>query len=161
MNRITKGLLATVAVATVAVGMSACEATNEPGTHADRVIKQQDGTTAAPAKEAKPDPTAGWTMSQKQAVASAEDYLDTQSFSKKGLQDQLSSEYGEGFPVKDAIFAVNHIDVDWNKQAAAAAADYLDTQSFSKSGLIDQLESEYGEQFTHAQAVYGANQAYM
>ena len=56
------------------------------------------------------------------------------------------------------MFAVKHIDVNWNEQAAQSAKDYLKLSSFSCSGLIDQLESKYGDGFTHSQAVYGANQ---
>ena len=69
----------------------------------------------------------------------------------------MSREYGEGFSKADAVFAVNHIDVNWNEQAAKSAKSYLDMSSFSRQGLIEQLESEYGEGFTHSQAVYGVN----
>ena len=48
-------------------------------------------------------------------------YLETGSFSRNGLIKQLSSAYGEGFSKADAIYAVDHIDVDWNEQAAKAA----------------------------------------
>jgi Host cell surface-exposed lipoprotein len=98
------------------------------------------------------------TVSQKNARESAESYLDYQAFSRQGLIRQLSSSAGEGFSRADAIYAVNHIDVDWNEQAAKAAKQYLETQSFSRAGLIRQLESSAGEGFTHAQAVYGVNQ---
>jgi hypothetical protein len=99
-----------------------------------------------------------FTVSQENAIESAESYLDYTSFSRSGLIDQLSSEYGEGFPMADAIFAVDHISVDWNEQAARSAKDYLAYSSFSRQGLIEQLESEYGEGFTHSQAVYGVDQ---
>ena len=98
------------------------------------------------------------TVSQKNARESAESYLDYQAFSRQGLIRQLSSSAGEGFSRADAIYAVNHIDVDWNEQAAKAAKQYLETQSFSRAGLIRQLESSAGEGFTHAQAVYAVNQ---
>jgi len=150
-------LLASLIVGAGVIGFSACEATNEPGTHADKVIKQQKaetkGKTEGVKTEAKPDPTAGWTESQKQATAKAEDYLDYDSFSKSGLADQLKY---EGFSKPDAEFAVNHIKVDWMKQAAAKAADYLDYDSFSHSGLVDQLKYEG---FTPEQAEYGTTQA--
>jgi hypothetical protein len=98
------------------------------------------------------------TVSQKNARESAESYLETGSFSRNGLIKQLSSQYGEGFSKADAIYAVVHINVNWNEQAAKAAKDYLDTGSFSRNGLIQQLSSRYGDSFTHAQAVYGVNQ---
>lgn len=106
-------------------------------------------------KPAAPKLTAG----QEQAVGAAQDYLSIKAFSRKGLIEQLSSEYGEGFSVKDATFAVDYLKVDWNAQAAAKAKEYLATQHFSRKGLIQQLDSAYGEQFTHAQAVYGVSKA--
>ncbi|MBU8830551.1 Ltp family lipoprotein [Mycolicibacterium goodii] len=93
------------------------------------------------------------TVSQRNAVRTAEDYLDYTAFSREGLIQQL--EY-EGFSTEDATFAVDHITVDWNEQAARAAEDYLDYSGFSRSGLIDQLEYDG---FTPAQAAYGATAA--
>ncbi len=80
-------------------------------------------------------------------------------FSKAGLIKQLSSEYGDGYPKKDAEFAVNHIDVDWNHQAYQAAMSYLQMKGFSHKGLVRQLESKYGDGFTHEQAEYGVTKA--
>ena len=114
--------------------------------------------TKAPEPSKAPEPE--FTISQQNAIESAQSYLRTGAFSRVGLINQLSSKYGEGFPKADAVFplAVNHINVDWNEQAAKSAKSYLDFGSFSCQGLIDQLESKYGEGFTHSQAVYGANQ---
>lgn len=106
-----------------------------------------------PAAEQKPEMTA----SQENAVDAAEGYLDFAPFSKKGLIRQLSSDAGDGYPKADAVFAVNHIDVDWNAQAVKAAKNYLDMTSFSRDGLIQQLSSSAGDQYTHAQAVYAVN----
>ncbi len=98
------------------------------------------------------------TVSQENAIESAETYLDFGGFSKKGLFEQLSSKFGEGFSKNDAIFAVNHVDVDWNKEAVESAKSYLETSSFSRQGLIGQLSSPHGDQYTKAQAVYAVNQ---
>ena len=100
----------------------------------------------------------GFTISQENAIESAQSYLDYGAFSESSLIEQLSSPYGEGFSKADAEFAVAHISVDWNAEAAESAASYLENGSFSRQGLIEQLESEYGEGFTHAQAVYGVDQ---
>ena len=97
------------------------------------------------------------TASQENAVGAAENYLDFTAFSKKGLIRQLSSKAGDGYPKADAVFAVNHITVDWNEQAVKAAKNYLDLTSFSRDGLIQQLSSAAGDQYTHAQAVYAVN----
>ena len=109
-------------------------------------------------EEAPPEPEL--TAGQRNAIESAESYLEFQAFSRQGLIDQLTSEYGEGYSKKDATFAVDALDVNWRQQAVKAAEEYLESQSFSLQGLIEQLESEYGSQFTHAQAVYGAKKAY-
>lgn len=113
-----------------------------------------------PEKESDPLESSGLTFEQKNAVSSAIDYLNFRAFSRQGLIDQLSSEYGSGFSVEDATAAVNFLEdrgaVDWNEQAEKAAQEYLDYKSFSKNELIDQLSSEYGSQFTKEQAEHGA-----
>ncbi|WP_336470643.1 Ltp family lipoprotein [Mycolicibacterium peregrinum] len=93
------------------------------------------------------------TVSQRNAVRTAKDYLDYTAFSREGLINQL--EYDD-FSTADATFAVDHIAVDWNLQAAKAAKAYLDYSGFSRGGLIDQLEYDG---FTSAQAAYGASAA--
>jgi hypothetical protein len=79
-------------------------------------------------------------------------------FSRQGLIDQLSSEFGDQYSVADATFAVDSLNVDWNQQAVTSAQSYLDFTGFSCQGMIDQLSSEFGEQFTVEQATYGATQ---
>lgn len=102
------------------------------------------------------------SMSQKNAVKAAEDYLRLTSFSHKGLVDQLSSEYADKYSKEDAEFAVSYLEdhgmVDWNEQAVKAAREYLALTTFSREGLIDQLTSEYGSQFTREQAEYAVGQ---
>jgi hypothetical protein len=92
------------------------------------------------------------SLGQENAVKKALSYLDFTAFSRKGLIDQL--EY-EGFSTKEAAFAVDYIDVDWNEQAALKAQDYLDFSSFSRQGLIDQLVYEG---FTEKQAKHGVKE---
>lgn len=107
---------------------------------------------ADPAPEPEPEPQL--TRSQENAIESAEDYLDFGAFSRSGLIEQLEF---EGFPERDARFAVRHIKVDWNKQALKSAEDYLDFGSFSRSGLAEQLEFEG---FTPAQAEYAVSRLF-
>jgi Host cell surface-exposed lipoprotein len=97
------------------------------------------------------------TLSQQNALKSAEQYLQTTAFSEAGLIEQLSSEDGSKFPHADAVFAVEHLHVNWNEQAVKAAEEYLKTSSFSCQGLTEQLSSEDGSKFTAAQAEYAAN----
>jgi type IV secretory pathway VirB10-like protein len=118
--------------------------------------------TTAPPATAPPvtaPPAPAMTPAQEQAVRSAQSYLEFSSFSRQGLIDQLSSEYGDQFSVQDATVAVDSLNVDWNAQAVKSAKEYLSTSSFSCQGLIDQLSSPYGSEFTVEQATYGANQA--
>lgn len=109
----------------------------------------------APAQPEKP----AMSTAQSSAVRSAESYLSFKGFSRAGLTEQLTSEYGEGFAAEDAEFAIAYLEstgaVDWNQEAAEAAQSYLDFKGFSHDGLFDQLTSEYGEQFTADQANFG------
>ncbi len=97
---------------------------------------------------------AGLTASQRSAAELAVDYLNSNSFSRSGLIDQLEF---EGYSKGDATAAVDSLDVDWNEQAVGSATSYLDSMAFSISELIDQLEFEG---FTSSQARYGAETAY-
>lgn len=99
------------------------------------------------------------TSGEQQALRAAQQYLAIQGFSRAGLIQQLSSQYGSGFSVADATWAVHHTGADWNEQAVRAAKAYLAIQPFSHAGLVQQLSSQYGDQFTVAQAEYGVSHA--
>jgi hypothetical protein len=96
------------------------------------------------------------TTSQQNALKEAESYLQSSAFSEAGLIEQLSSEAGSKFPHADAVWAVEHLHVNWNEQAVKEAKDYLSSSSFSCQGLIDQLSSDAGSKFTVEQAEYAA-----
>ncbi|MGM0438931.1 MAG: Ltp family lipoprotein [Patescibacteria group bacterium] len=99
--------------------------------------------------ESKPE-SDNTTLGEKNALRSAEDYLNYTSFSREGLIEQL--EY-DGFTHKEAVYGAENCGADWNKQAAKSAEDYLNYTSFSREGLIEQLEYDG---FTRQQAKYGA-----
>ncbi len=112
----------------------------------------------APASQPATAP-AGPTVSQQQALESAQSYLDLGSgFSRAGLIAQLDSPYGGKFSVADATWAADHSGADWNAQAVLAAKGYMQLGGFSRASLIDQLDSPYGGRFTLAQATYAADQ---
>ncbi|MFU0790809.1 Ltp family lipoprotein [Virgibacillus proomii] len=92
------------------------------------------------------------TLSQKNAVDMAENYLSYTAFSKSGLIEQLKY---EGFDDDDANYAVNQISVDWQEQAVLMAQNYLDYSNFSRSGLIEQLVYEG---FSNEDATYAADE---
>jgi len=91
------------------------------------------------------------TVSQKNAVSKAKDYLSVEAFSHDGLVSQL--EYDQ-FSTADATYGADNSNGDWNAQAAKKAQEYMSTESFSRQGLIDQLEYD---KFTPDQATYGVN----
>ncbi|MCS5733785.1 Ltp family lipoprotein [Herbiconiux daphne] len=113
---------------------------------------------AEPVTPVEPEKPA-MTTAQSSAVRSAQSYLSFSAFSRVGLTQQLTSEYGEGFTPEDAEFAIAYLEsagaVDWNQEAAESAKSYLDLQGFSRDGLYEQLTSEYGEGFTPDQANFG------
>jgi len=91
------------------------------------------------------------TQGEKNAVASAEAYLEISAFSEQGLFDQLVF---EGYSEKEAGYAVGLLSPDWKEQAAKAAEGYQDISPMSRQGMIDQLMFEG---FTRKQAEHGAN----
>lgn len=108
---------------------------------------------------AAPTWAGGLSGPQKNAVRSAQQYLSMSGFSRSGLIEQLSSEYGDGYNYSDASIAVDSLNVDWNRQAVRSARAYLNMTGFSCKGLINQLSSSAGSKYTQSQARYGAEQA--
>src|SRR5450830_1116864 len=100
-----------------------------------------------------------FTGPQNNAVRSAKLYLTMQGFSRMGLVQQLSSDAGDGYKIKDAMIAVDSLNIDWNQQAVRSAKLYLSMQGMSCKGLIQQLSSSAGDGYTSSQATYGAKQA--
>lgn len=94
------------------------------------------------------------TFGEKNALASACEYLEVSAFSREGLIEQL--EY-EGYTLSEATYGVDNCGADWYYQAYRMATEYLEFMSFSKKELIEQLEYEG---FTSQQAEYGVNEAY-
>ena len=109
-------------------------------------------TTAPAPATSTTAPSPEEPVALKNAKRTANSYLNTMAFSKKGLIEQLVY---EGYDNATATLAVNSLTgVDWKQQAALSGASYLESQGFSRSGLIDQLKYEG---FTTAEATYGAD----
>lgn len=147
MKKIITGALVAVTAVTAVAALSACGgvngASNAIATAAAPVTtttivtattttmttaSATTTTTAAPAtsattKEAPAPPE--YTVAQQNAIESAQSYLEMTAFSRAGLIQQLSSEYGEKFAMADAVFAVNHIEVDWNAEAVESAKSHI------------------------------------
>ena len=121
---------------------------------AEQAEQEREAERLAPA-----DTSSRLTRAQQNAVRSANAYLRMTGFSRQGLIGQLSSDFGDGYDVRDATVAVDSLDVNWNEQAARSADAYLKTMGFSCRGLIEQLSSDAGSQYTMEQATHGATQA--
>ena len=93
----------------------------------------------------------------KNALKKGQSYADTMHMSKQGVYDQLTSEYGEGFPAEAAQYAIDNINVDWKENALKKATSYYEDMAMSKDGVYEQLVSEYGEQFTAEEAQYAVD----
>ncbi len=128
-------------------------------TEAESMVEDNEEAIEDAAEVAEPDAsdlTADYSMEERNCYQAALNYLDFMGFSKKGLIEQLSSEYGDNYPQETAEKVVNDLDeaglVDWEKQAERSAQNYLDTMSFSKDELINQLCSDAGDQYTREEA---------
>ena len=98
------------------------------------------------------------TQEYKNALTKGLQYANQLHMSKKGVYDQLTSSYGEGFSADAAQYAIDNMTgVDWNTNALAKAQEYYMGMSMSKSAVYDQLISEYGEQFTASEAQYAVD----
>ena len=151
MKKIIIPVLAVAGLATAACGTTS---TTSDQSSSAPISQTSHGNAKHAAK--KPETT----EAQRNATDSASNYLQTAPFSRAGLIEQLSSKAGEGYARADAVFAVDHLHVDWNQQAVQAAKNYLSEGSFSRQGLIEQLNSRAGDGYTQAQAEYGVSRAY-
>jgi hypothetical protein len=108
------------------------------------------GTTLTFGAAASAEASVPWEY--KNALASAQSYVDILDFSKQGLYDQLTSSYGGDFPAAASKYALKHVKVNYKREALGAAKSYKKTLHMSKNAIYEQLTSEYGGQFTNAQA---------
>lgn len=90
----------------------------------------------------------------KSALNKAASYANTMHMSKRGVYDQLTSEYGEKFTAEAAQYAIDNVKADWNANALAKAKSYQNTMNMSPAAIHDQLTSENGEKFTQTEADY-------
>lgn len=102
-------------------------------------------------QEKKEQQIASASRESRNALKTAEDYLDYSGFSKSGLYDQLIF---EEYPPEAAQFAIDNISTDWNENALRTAKAYLEFSSFSDQGLYDQL---LFEGYTAEQAQYAVD----
>ncbi|OMC99169.1 Ltp family lipoprotein [Paenibacillus sp. FSL R5-0636] len=126
---------------------------NEAAEKADAEKKAKEEAVAKAEDEAKVKEES-IPREHKSALKKAEQYAETMNMSKKGIYEQLTSEYGENFPKEAAQYAIDNIVFDWKENALIKAQSYAETMSMSDSAIYDQLISEYGEKFTAEEAQY-------
>ena len=90
----------------------------------------------------------------KSALAQASSYANTMYMSKRGVYDQLVSEYGGKFSAVAAQYAIDNVKSNWNANALEKAKNYQDKMNLSPNAIRDQLMSDYGEKFTQGEADY-------
>lgn len=88
------------------------------------------------------------------ALVKAEMYSGTMHMSKKGLYEQLTSDYGEKFSAEAAQYAIDNVNADFKANALKKAEMYQETMHMSPSSIRDQLVSDAGEKFTKEEAEY-------
>ena len=105
---------------------------------------QQDASTAQ-AEQTEPvstdttpeepsEPADNMTMGQRNALQSAQSYLEYSAFSRSGLIEQLEF---EGYSTEDATFAVDNCGANWTEQAEKSAQSYLEYSAFSQQYMKD------------------------
>jgi hypothetical protein len=106
---------ATTAPAAPATTAPAAPATTAPAAPATTAPAAPATTAPAASATSAPAAPAGPTVSQQQALDSAQSYLALGSgFSRQGLIHQLDSPYGGKFSVADATWAADHSGADWD-----------------------------------------------
>jgi len=90
----------------------------------------------------------------KSALNKATSYANNMNMSKKGVYDQLVSQYGEKFTAEAAQYAIDNVQADWNANALAKAKTYQVDMNMSPAAIHGQLTSAYGEKFTESEADY-------
>lgn len=93
----------------------------------------------------------------KNALKKAESYSSTMHMSKKGVYDQLTSQYGGNFEKDAAQYAVDNMEADWNANALEKAKSYQETMNMSKNAVYKQLVSSNGGKFTKEEAQYAVD----
>ncbi|WP_240484141.1 Ltp family lipoprotein [Corynebacterium sputi] len=125
----------------------------------EAAIEEPVEATQAVEREEAPEPTSeteSVPVEYRNALRSAETYVNMLNMSEQGVYDQLTSSV-EGFSPEAAQYAIDNIDADYNKAALESAKIYQDMMAMSTPAIYDQLVSQYGEKFTPEQAQYAVD----
>lgn len=124
------------------------KSTTAPTTTSESKTEAVAPIITEPVTEAPTEPSE--TLSQKNALRSAKNYISMMGFSYTGLIQQLEF---EGYPHEDAVYGADNCNADWFAEAAESAKNYINMMPMSRDELINQLEFEG---FTSEQAEHGA-----
>ncbi|AOA00434.1 hypothetical protein CKN82_12590 [Carnobacterium divergens] len=116
--------------------------------------KSENKSTTDSTESNEPAPEKEVPVEYTSALKKANSYAKLMFMSKIGIQNQLTSEYGDKFSPEAAQYAIDNIKADWNENALKKAESYQKTMSMSPEAIRDQLTSEHGEQFTQEEADY-------
>lgn len=119
-----------------------------------KVIADAEKARLKEEDEAKAKAAASIPTEYKTALKKAESYSKSMYMSKRGLYDQLTSEFGEKFTAEAAQYAIDNLQANYKESALKKAQTYQETMSMSPSAIYDQLISEYGEKFEAEEAQY-------
>jgi len=120
-----------------------------------KVIPTSVPTVIKPAETDKPKTQVSSVPAEyKSALAQGTSYSNIMNMSKRGVYDQLVSEYGGKFSAAAAQYAIDNVKANWNANALKKAKTYQDTMNLSPNAIRDQLISDYGEKFTPGEADY-------
>lgn len=129
-------------------------------TNKTSTTKNTDTTNQSKTEEKQIEADPALSHEYRNALESARVYSEMMNMSKKGIYDQLISEYGDKFPKDAAQYAIDNLDADWKKNALESAKTYSDEMHMSRQDIYDQLISEYGDQFTAEEAQYAIDHLY-
>lgn len=129
----------------------------ESSTDAEVVENTEPETVESESSEVAEEPEEKVSQEFKNALKKGQSYAEMMNMSKIGVYNQLTSEYGEGFPAEAAQYAIDNLEIDWKENALEKAKSYYEGMSMSKDGVYEQLVSEHGENFTAEEAQYAVD----
>ncbi|MGI6629364.1 MAG: Ltp family lipoprotein [Bacillota bacterium] len=148
-------------VVVIVIGVMGCSGREDltlEGQPSEQVDITADADPVVPEESKEEEPVkADVPREYRNALKSAQNYVDMMPFSEAGLYEQLTSEHGEQYPPEAAQYAIENVRVDYNAEALEAAINYLEIMPMSDQELFEQLTSEYGDQFTAEQARFAIN----
>lgn len=131
-----------------------------PSGSTEEVVKEEESQTEEVTEEVAEEvvedeaPEPEVSKEFQNALKKADAYANGMHMSKASVYNQLTSEYGEGFPEDAAQYAMDNVEANWKENALEKAISYQDNMAMSRENIYDQLTSEYGEEFTQEEADY-------